>query len=289
MPKPPPTSRPLRPDVFRFLDAREFLRRAYDAEKAVNPDFSHRAIARRMKARSSSFFRDVIDGRIRIGSSRAAGFARLFGLNRTEAEYFTRLVPYTEAEDESERAALLERLLEVAPAGNRTYLGALQMEYFRKWQYAAVRELLALGDFGEEPQALGSLLDPPLTAHETAESLRLLQRLKLIRRNARGRLEKSDRIVSSGPAHPERVRPALRDNLQLALRALDVHPPKARPFSYLTLSLSEKSLEQIRERLRGLRGEILDIVGRDDSVDRLYQLNLQLFPLSRPVPRRRTA
>lgn len=279
-------SRPNVPSVFRFLDAREFLRRAYESEKAANPAFSHRHIARVLRARSSSFFRDVLNGRIRIHPSRAAAFARLFRLEGRAAEYFATLVLYNQAEEEKERAAQLERLMAIAPAGNRTLIDALQLEYFQKWHYAAVRELLALGSFAD-PGKIAALLDPALTPEEASEALRLLARLKLIRRNARGAYEKADRVLSSGTRHPERVLPAIRDNLHLALRALDVHPPKARPFSYLTLSLSEKSLAQIRERLHGLRGEILDIVGRDESVDRLYQLNFQLFPLSRPVPRRK--
>jgi uncharacterized protein (TIGR02147 family) len=272
-----------KPSVFRFLDAREFLRAAYEAEKETNPSFSQRYIALRMKARSSSFFKDVLNGRIRINPSRAAAFARLFRLDEHEAEYFATLALYTDAVDPREREELLAKLSGSAPSGNRTILDALQLEYFQKWHYAAVREMFALDDFHEDTERIAELLDPPVTKAEVAEALQLLRRLKLVRKNAHGGFEKSDRVVSSGSGHPDRVKPAIRDNLHLALRALDASPPRIRPFSYLTLSLSEKSLERIRVRLQALRGEILDIVGRDDEADRLYQLNFQLFPLSKPV------
>jgi hypothetical protein len=37
--------------------------------------------------------------------------------------------------------------------------------------------------------------------------------------------------------------------------------------------------------LREVRREILEHVSQDDSVDRLYQLNMQLFPLTKPSER----
>jgi len=116
-----------------------------------------------------------------------------------------------------------------------------------------------------------------------------LLKLKLIRKNAQGRLEKVDKVVSTGisSAHIATFKPGIRANLELASRALDEFPAKLRPFSYLTLSVSEESFGQIRDILRNTRRQILDLVSRDASVDRLYQLNMQLFPVSKTAKRRK--
>jgi uncharacterized protein (TIGR02147 family) len=279
--------------VFQFLDARDFLRQAYDAEKRLNKDFSQRFIAKAMGAGSSSFFKDVLLGRARLSPPRVAKFAKMFRLSPKETEYFENLVLFTQAENESEKERLLKKLSGETPVGSYAILEAFQMEYLKKWHYAAVRELLAFTDFrtdsAEDYAELGKKLDPPISESEARSAIQLLLKLKLIRKNAQGRLEKIDKVVSTGisAAQVASFKPGIRANLELAERALDEFPAKLRPFSYLTLSVSEESFIQIRDILRSTRRQILDLVSQDHAVDRLYQLNMQLFPVSKTVKRRK--
>jgi uncharacterized protein (TIGR02147 family) len=274
--------------VFHFLDAREFLRRAYDVEKRRNPALSHRYIARTMAAGSSSFFKDVLNGRARLSPPRVAKFAKIFRLTRPETEYFENLVLYTQAESEDEKERCLRRLTQGSPARRHALLEAFQLEYVKKWHYAAVREYLALEAFKGDYEALAAGLRPAITPAEAKEAVQLLLKLGLVRKNAQGGIEKVDDVVTTGPsADRESLKSGIRANLELALRALDDVSSDLRPFSYLTLSVSEESFDFIREKLRAVRREILDVVTRDTAVDRLYQLNFQLFPISKTVKRRK--
>ena len=273
---------PHRPSVFQFLDAREYLRQAYAAEKQVNKGFSHRYIAKAMGAGSSSFFKDVLNGRAPLNPARAAKFARLLCMPPEEAEYFQNLVLYTQAEDAEERERLLKNLTETPAAGVHRVLEASQAEYLQKWYYAAVRELLAVMDFRGDYEELAARLDPPITSGEARMAIELLLRLGLARKTVHGRFEKTDRVVVTGRGADARLaRQGILENLELARRAFDVHPPAARPFSYLTVSVSRETLQFIENRLQAVRREILNRVGRDAHVDRLYQINMQVFPISR--------
>jgi uncharacterized protein (TIGR02147 family) len=272
--------------VFQFFDAREFLLQAFNREKRLNPVFSHRYIAKTMGARSSSFFKDVLNGRIRLSPTRIRGFIRLFKLNKLEAEYFENLILYTQTEKEEDKGHYLEKLMLLSNSSPFKILEAFQMEYFKKCFYAVVREALAIHDFQGDYQKLAEMLEPPITAGEAMNAVNLLLKLKLIRKNARGGFEKIDKVVSSGTTgNPDSIKPAIRENLDLAHRALNEYPPEIRPFSYLTLSISGESFLQIRETIRRFRKEILNIAARDEAADRLYQLNFQLFPLSKIVKR----
>jgi uncharacterized protein (TIGR02147 family) len=280
----PAAPSPARPSVFHYLDALRFLADAFAFEKSRNRAFSHRYVAKAMDAASSGFFKDILNGRVRLSPARTVKFAKLFRLPREEAAHFESLVLYSQASGAEEKEQYLARMTEASPARRHTVLEAFQLEYFKKWHYAAVRELLAIHEFRGDCAELGRLLDPPVTEDVAADAIRLLLKLKLIRKTAQGRFERVDKVISSGgKTDPARIKPAIRDNLELALRALDTHPAALRPFSYLTLSVSEASLAPIRAKLAGLRKELLDIAAQDDGVDRLYQLNFQLFPLSRTV------
>ncbi|MCD6025120.1 MAG: hypothetical protein K0Q91_2036 [Fibrobacteria bacterium] len=274
--------------VYRFLDAREFLKQAYLHEKRANPAFSQRYIAQVVKANSSSFFRQVLAGKSRLTRARVAALARLFRLSRAETAYFEDLVAYSEAGTEAEKRLVLEKLKAADPGGKHALLEASQMEYLSKWHYAAIRELFAIHDFRGDHAALGRLLVPEISEQEARNAVDLLLRLKLIRKNAQGGYDVTDRVVLSGPkASPDQVRPMLLGHLDLARRALDTFPAPVRPFSHATLSVSADTVRLIHERFLAFRREAFALATRDAAVDRLYQLNFQFFPLTGVVQRRK--
>ena len=274
------------PSVHRFLDAREFLRAAYEARRRADRSFSQRRIALALKAGSSSFFRDILAGKSRLTPARVAGFAKLFKLSPDETARFGHLVAYTLAESGEEKTRALARLEGALPAGRRSLLGAYHAEYFGKWHYAAVRELLALHDFRGDYEALGRLLDPPLSAVEARDAVRLLHRLKLVRKTPHGGYAPTDKVLLSGPENtPGQMRAVLREHTDLARRALETHDPDIRPFLYATVGVSDATVREVRARMRAFQREILALAADDPGADRLYQLNLQLHPLSGSVKR----
>jgi len=286
VPAPRVPATPAKISVFQYLDAREFLEHLYAHEKLRNPAMSHRYIAKAMNARSSSFFKDVLTARIRLSPTRARAFSRLFKLDSQEAEYFDNLVLYTQAETHDEKKQWLKKLVKDLPPGSRTLLKSFQMEYFKKWYYAAVREVIDLDNFAGDPERIARALRPPIKTSEAVDAIELLLRLKLIRKAAGGAYRKVDNVVSSGyEADPKLMRGVIADNLELGRRALDAYPPKTRPFSYLTLSISEESFFRIRDKIRTFRKELLEIATESGTADRLYQMNLQFFPISETIIR----
>ena len=242
-----------------------------------------------MGAGSSSFFKDVLSGRAHINPDRAARFARLFNLSGRDASYFMLLAAYGDATASAEKKHFLKLLVRAQGAGEQCVLEASQSEYLQKWYYAALREMLTFVHFtGDDYDVLVSRLDPPITETEARDAIRLLLQLKLIRRTREGLYVKADRRPARSQHHddPDRARAGLHATLELARRALDAHPAEIRPFSSLTLSVSRETLHEINERLRAARRDILDLASRDTRTDRLYQLNVQLFPLSVPARRK---
>ena len=70
--------------------------------------------------------------------------------------------------------------------------------------------------------------------------------------------------------------------LDLAKESIDRFTKEERDISTLTLSFSKEIYETIHERLKGFRREILELVKNDPGrVDKVYQVNFQIFPLSR--------
>ncbi len=58
-------------------------------------------------------------------------------------------------------------------------------------------------------------------------------------------------------------------------------PKEERDISTVTVSTSQKCMIAVRERLAQARREILEMIAAEEGVDGVYQVNLQVFPLTK--------
>ncbi len=73
--------------------------------------------------------------------------------------------------------------------------------------------------------------------------------------------------------------------MYLGLESLYQDQANEREFGSLTLSLTEKEFEEIRFKLRQMRKSLHkenSIARMESKGERVYQLNLQLFPVTNP-------
>jgi uncharacterized protein (TIGR02147 family) len=72
-----------------------------------------------------------------------------------------------------------------------------------------------------------------------------------------------------------------KTTLDLAKRAFDAFPLEARDISTLTISVSRRNFPRIKEKIRAVRREILELAKADDETDTVFHLNILAFPLSK--------
>ena len=70
--------------------------------------------------------------------------------------------------------------------------------------------------------------------------------------------------------------------MQLAKEAQARFPAAQREISCLTMTMSRKCFEVIKQKIVDFKEEILADVLEDKDSDQVYQLNFQLFPLAEP-------
>ncbi len=267
-------------NIFEYIDYRKYLHDAYVERRAESSKFSYRYIAGKVGFASPGFFANVLSGKKDISLKLVLKFAELFRLNRKEKEYFEALVLFTKATGTSEKKEYLDRLL--AMRGSRVKkVDAHQWEYFEKWHHTAVRELIALRPFRGDFRALAAMVNPPITVQEARKSIELLERLGLIRKGMDGAYERTDATISAGDAVSQALISAYQvQAMDLAKYAIDNLPSGTRNFSTLTVSVSAPTYEAMLEELRGFRRRLLEMAENSDDVDRVYQMNFHVFPVT---------
>lgn len=277
------------PEVFVYTNYREFLRDTYAFRKRTQPRFSHRFFSRLAGFSSPNFLKLVMDGQRNLTASSIARFARAFGMNRAQREFFTNLVSMNQADSEAERNEYYRRL-----SNARRYLEVKEIErdqydYYSTWYVPPIRELVAVDGFSEDPAWIARHLAPPITPRQAASALALLARLKLTGRDERGRLIQSDPMLTTGPeVQSLAVRNFHRAMIRRAEEALDRFPLDQRQVSGLTVAMSRARADRIAKRLHEIRRTLFEAMCEIDPGDpheAVFQLNLQLFPLTRLVSR----
>lgn len=270
-----------RPDVFRFLDHREYLRAYYRDRKAHGRGFSYRAFSKRAGLGSPNYLKLVIDGERNLTPAMAERFARACGLGTQERAYFVALVAFNQAVTSEERSACHATLLGFRRYRDAHRLVAEQAEYHSTWYLPAIRELVARADFRDDPEWIGRAMRPPIAPREARKALETLLRLGLLERDADGRLVQGRAVVTTGPEMAAlHIAEYHRTMMRRAAESIDDVPSAERDISSLTLCLGAEGLGRLKARIQAFRRELLELEAADPDRREVVQVNIQLFPLT---------
>jgi uncharacterized protein (TIGR02147 family) len=274
MDKPRPVS------IYDYTDYRQFLKDYYDEQKAKTPAFSYRYFARKAGFNSSGLYKDIVDGRTGITRSLILRFATAMKLSAKQQEYFETMVYFNEAKTVEEKKLYFERLMKYHNS-KAFKVDKSQYEYYSKWYYIAVRELLAIGSFKDDYAAIAQSLNPAIRREQAKKAIQVLKKLGLIAADRNGCYKVVDKILTTG----SEVKSLAIANFQktmmdMAKEAIDRHPPDLRSISTVTFSVPRGAYDDITAELVACRKRVLGMVERSENETMVCQLNMQLFPLT---------
>lgn len=267
-----------------YTDYRKFLRDYIHEKKLLNKAFSFKMLADRAGFKARDYILRVMNGTRNLSQSGVCMLSQAIRLSEKDADYFANLVGFNQAKTSKEKEFFYNKIVAVRQHGHGRVqkLRSDQFEYLSQWHYSALRSLLPVIDFKDDYAALGRFLDPPLTPGEAKKTVRLLLQLGIILRSDSGKYTVPASSLSTGE---DLASVALtqfhRQSLDLARRALDYFPVSERDISGVTLSLSRQGYEKIREEARLFRKRAMEIAADDSNETGVYQVNIQLFPLSK--------
>jgi len=267
-------------DIFSYTDYKTFLKDYYIFRKNKNQHFSSRSFAQQTGV-APSVMKDVTSGRRNLTIPVMQRYAEAMKLTTREIRYFEILVRFVNSKNNTDKNDAFVEMIRMRGKAGIRFLGEEHYEFFSKWYHSAIRELVTLPDFREDPAWIAQKLFPPITPAQARKSLELLVSIGILTRDKNGVLIQKDALISS---EYEMASAALRtfqtQMIELAGNAVEQVPRQQREISSLTLGVSEKFFLRIKERIRIFKEEILGMAVEDKSdSETVYQLNFQFFPL----------
>lgn len=278
------------PALSEYMDYRLFLADFYRAKKAqtrmsIRP-YSYAIFSAAADIKSPNYLKMIIEGKRNLSMDMVSKFAKACSFNKAQTDEFRLLVVFNQSEDPADRNYALKQLSEYR-VDQKLKQGELDRKVFEKvpnWVGWIIYALVDQQGVTFETSQLKDLLRGKASESEINEALE-----NLIRTGELVRDPQTQKIAKGKPTEaPEEIPSALVRKLQMQLMYLGLESlyqdnATEREFGSLTLSLTEKEFEDIKFKLRQMRKSLHKenaISRMSTKGERVYQLNLQLFPVS---------
>jgi uncharacterized protein (TIGR02147 family) len=267
--------------IFEYMNYRDYLREAYADKKQKSPFYSYRLFSQKAGFKSPNFLKLVIDGARNLTKESAFHFSKAFGHNKRESEYFENLVFFNQSKTLEEKNAYLSRLMKFRVKTDAKKIEASEYAYLSQWYHPVVRELVTAKDFAGDFKKLGNALIPAITAAEAEKSVQLLLDLNFIAKGANGRFEQTNTQLTTG-FHVQSIGAANyhKAMIRLADESIERFTAAQREINSVTVGVSNETYNTLVARTRQFAMEMMQIAEADTNVQRVAQVNMQVFPLS---------
>jgi uncharacterized protein (TIGR02147 family) len=268
--------------IEQYDNYREFLTDWFEDHKARFRFFSNRYFCRKAGIKSPSLFSEVVKGSRNLTDLTIEKFIKGLALTDGDAAFFKILVHLNQSQDPKERDLYTTELRKFRDKVAKEVIPAEHYEYYSRWYHPVLRELACIVDWDDDYGKLASLVNPAVRGKEVRESIEMLLRLGFIIKDEHGRYRQHTPSISSGNhIHAAGIRNLNREFADMASGAIEKYTPEERHISSMTIGISSDAYRKLGQEIEEFRDRVRRIVFEDAGSDRVYTLNMHLFPLTR--------
>ncbi|SHM99323.1 TIGR02147 family protein [Fibrobacter sp. UWR3] len=269
--------------LFDYDDFRKFMQDYFEEQKKMRSVFSHRFFAAKAGFSSSSYCLNVIRGRFNLTPKSIEKISKAMDFEPLQKEYFEALVQYNQAQQVDERDQAWKQILQIRKQIEFTHITTREQAYFSKWYYPVIRELAADTQWHGDYRVLARSLTPQITTEEARDAVKNLLEWGLLRKLDDGRYVQTSQMLDAAEIPPIALRQIRREYIQHAIGAVESMPKDERFAAFTTLAMSESSYNYAVEVLEEARKKIIARASNDTNVERVYEMMLVAFPMSKKV------
>jgi uncharacterized protein (TIGR02147 family) len=267
-------------DLFIYTDYRKFLRDFFDECRKNKSFLSLRYYAGKLGLDPGNFVK-ILNSERHLSRKTIQRTIDFLKLSKREGDYFRTLVAFAKAKKQSDIKGHFERLAAMKRIEPFEITSAMA-EIYRAWYYTAVAGLLSYYPFNGDYIALARQLAPSITVKQAKESIRLLTRTGIIKKDSEGHLRPVHDLMTTGDKwHAAAIHEYQRESIKCAELALDEMPQSMRDISTVSFAVNEEDFKEICSLAKDFRSSVMRIARESENADRVCQVNIQIFPLTR--------
>lgn len=243
---------------------KEWLRAEYERRRARNGRFSMRMFARQIGV-SSGRLSELMSGKRAITEAVANKISAQLLLEPRERQAFLECMP---------------RSGKKAQASDDKYedLSADAFHTLADWEHFAIYNLMDTSDFQPDVQWIGERLN--LSAQRVRESMNRLLRLGLISEHNGVWRKRGANITTTHEIESMALRVSHRQSLEQVFTALDEVPLDLRDITSMTMAIDMARMAEAKHLIKKFRRELCAFLEAGSIRTEVYNLNIQLVPVT---------
>lgn len=269
-------------NIYNFTDYRDFLKDRYRQLKDADPLFSFRYFSKQAGFGSPNYLKLVMDGKRNLSEDAIGKFAKGLRLDNHEGEYFHYMVAFNQCDIQAKKQVFEAKLMYLRELFKVKTLIPELYDYYHEWYHSAIRETVKKGKVKNDPQAIAQSLVPAITEAQAVASIGLLTKLKFLAVTPDGMLEAMENTEISDETASMGQKIHFEQMAELAAQSLYTQGPETQDFESVTLSLPLEKVNELKAKIQELIASVKGSATQNPG-DAVYQLNVQLFALTKSV------
>lgn len=266
--------------IVEYQDYRKYMNDYYEERKRCSI-FSWREFSRLAGFTSPNYIKLVCEGKSRLSKNGVEGVASAMGLEGVDRDYFFAMERFGDARSDATKMQAFNEMQKIAKENRLRVVDAEAFRYFESWVNPVMRELAPIMP-GAKPLELARQCYPVVSAAEVRQALDFLTHADFLKKVGVDSYEQTGKVVTgSSEAIPLALRSMNRRMAKFAASAIDEIPPEKRHVVGVTLGISETTYQWLVQKLETLRQQVVAMAAKEKDYDKVYRLNLQLFPLTK--------
>lgn len=254
------------------------LRHLIYQKKQIRKSFSLSILAKRAGI-SKSLLSLILTGKRKPTLSVAEKLSEAFHLRGKERKQFLLLAQLCNSRTNAERASIESQIMEAKSSFKETELGALQYKLIANPLYSILYVLCGMPRIDFSIRSLRQTLNFKYPETQIKKALEELCQLGLIAPGQNSYTQVQNAIVTNSGKNDSALYLAHQTALKNAIAALDLDRDQ-REFEALTVAIPNEKLKVVKNKIRDFLSELNEYLSHFDEPAKVYQLNLNVFPLT---------
>lgn len=265
-------------DIYTYDNPLEFIK---DRMAELKPAPTHREFSFKLGLKSPATLNHILTGRRNIALEYIPIISEVLKLSESEERFLEAMIRYAQSDNLTDREQNFLEMRRLRVKSTAFQVGLRKHEYFSKWYYAPILELVHYRPYTlEDCSTIGRLLKPAVGAADVRKALEKLIELELITVQEDQTFKRVSQTLSAEGIPLSHLRHRNRELLDLAKAAQDDFPREQRNISSLTMAISPENFAKISAKIDEMRHWILGLESDDQNVDRVIQVTIAAHPLT---------
>lgn len=264
-----------------YTDYRLFLRDYYEDRKKRFPFFSHRYFCLKSGIKSPTLYKEVADGKRNLTSKMIPLFIKGLDLSPPDVAFFVALVHFNQSRSITEKNQYLEKMQSLKQKVTQDVVPIDHYALYSRWYLLVLRELACIipwnGDYG----VLAKKVYPPIKKTEAQEGVHFLLQKGFLTMHDDGTCTQASRAITTGSEVTSfGIRKFNEHMTRRGADAINEFSQAIRDVRTMVIGISDESYPVIKHEIREFMDRIARITADDRNSNRVYNLGVQLFPVS---------